>query len=72
MPEVFDRKAITPVQTGKRTTKEYDVAKRVGRLRHGVATLIYAHLSHAISLNDVCHALQMNKGALATFQTLDF
>lgn len=34
---------------------------------HTVA-LIYAHLTHALGLNDVCDALRMNRGALATIR----
>lgn len=30
-----------------------------------VVTLLYAHLTHAIGLNDVCDALRMNQGSLA-------
>jgi hypothetical protein len=33
-----------------------------------VAALIYAQLTHAIGLNDVCDALRMNRGALATIR----
>ena len=33
-----------------------------------VLALIYAHLTHAISLNDVCDALRMNRGFLATIR----
>lgn len=33
-----------------------------------VVALIYAHMTHAIGLNDVCDALRMNRGALATIR----
>jgi len=33
-----------------------------------VVALVYAHLTHAIGLNDVCDALRMNRGALATMR----
>ena len=33
-----------------------------------VVSHIYAHLTHAISLNDVCDALRMNRGFLATIR----
>lgn len=33
-----------------------------------VTALIYAQLTHAIGLNDVCDALRMNRGALATIR----
>ena len=33
-----------------------------------VAALIYAQLTHAIGLNDVCDALRMNRGALTTIR----
>jgi len=33
-----------------------------------VAALVYAQLTHAIGLNDVCDALRMNRGALATIR----
>ncbi len=33
-----------------------------------VAALVYAQLTHAIGLNDVCDALRMNQGALATIR----
>lgn len=33
-----------------------------------VVTLLYAHLTHAIGLNDVCDALQMNESALSTIR----
>lgn len=33
-----------------------------------VVAIIYAHLTHAIGLNDVCDALRMNRGALATIR----
>ena len=33
-----------------------------------VVSLLYAHTTHAIGLNDVCDGLQMNKGALATIR----
>ncbi|MBU0715721.1 MAG: IS4 family transposase [Verrucomicrobia bacterium] len=33
-----------------------------------VTALVYAQLTHAIGLNDVCDALRMNRGALATIR----
>ncbi|MFA5042740.1 MAG: IS4 family transposase [Kiritimatiellia bacterium] len=33
-----------------------------------VAALVYAQLTHAIGLNDVCDALRMNRGALSTIR----
>lgn len=33
-----------------------------------VLALVYAHMTHAIGLNDVCDALRMNRGALATIR----
>jgi len=33
-----------------------------------VAALVYAQLTHAIGLNDVCDGLRMNRGALATIR----
>lgn len=30
--------------------------------------MIFAHLSHALSLNDVCDTLRMHKGALSTIR----
>lgn len=33
-----------------------------------VVALVYAQLTHAIGLNDVCDALRMNRGALATIR----
>lgn len=33
-----------------------------------VIALIYAHMTHAIGLNDVCDALRMNRGALAAIR----
>ena len=33
-----------------------------------VAALVYAQLTHAIGLNDVCDALRMNRGTLATIR----
>jgi len=33
-----------------------------------VVALVYAHMTHAIGLNDVCDALRMNRGALATMR----
>ena len=33
-----------------------------------VVALLYAHLTHAIGLNDVCDSLKMHKGALATIR----
>ena len=33
-----------------------------------VVSLLYAHLTHAIGLNDVCDGLRMNRGALATIR----
>ena len=33
-----------------------------------VVAIIYAHLTHAIGLNDVCDALRMNRGALAAIR----
>ncbi len=33
-----------------------------------VVALLYAHLTHAIGLNDVCDSLRMNQGALATLR----
>ena len=33
-----------------------------------VLALVYAHLTHAIGLNDVCDALRMNRGALAAIR----
>jgi hypothetical protein len=35
--------------------------------RH-VTALVYAQLTHAIGLNDVCDTLRMNRGALATIR----
>jgi len=33
-----------------------------------VVSLVYAHLSHAVGLNDVCDALQMNEASLSTLR----
>ena len=33
-----------------------------------VVSLVYAHLTHAVGLNDVCDALQMNEAALSTLR----
>ncbi len=33
-----------------------------------VVALLYAHITHAIGLNDVCDGLRMNQGALATLR----
>ncbi len=61
---------LIPPHLVNRLAKEHGVDKKSRTFTpwSHVVTLIYAHLTHAISLNDVCDALQMNNGALATIR----
>ena len=61
---------LIPPHLVNRLAKEHGVDKKSRTFTpwSHVVTLIYAHLAHAISLNDVCDALQMNNGALATIR----
>lgn len=61
---------IIPPHLVNRLAKEYGVEEKSRTFlpwSHVVA-LVYAHLTHAIGLNDVCDALRMNRGALATIR----
>ena len=50
--------------------KEYGVEARSRTFTpwSHVVSLMYAHLTHAVGLNDVCDALQMNEAALSTLR----
>ena len=65
-----DCRDLIPPHLVNRLAKEHGVDKKSRTFTpwSHVVTLIYAHLAHAISLNDVCDALQMNNGALATIR----
>ncbi|MDD5483765.1 MAG: DUF4372 domain-containing protein [Kiritimatiellae bacterium] len=61
---------LIPGHLVNKLAKEYGVDEKSRTFlpwSHVVA-LVYAHLTHAIGLNDVCDALQMNRGALSTMR----
>lgn len=61
---------IIPGHLVNKLAKEYGVEEKSRTFlpwSHVVA-LVYAHMTHAIGLNDVCDALRMNRGALATIR----
>jgi hypothetical protein len=60
---------IPPYLVGK-TARQFGVDKKVrsySAWSHVVA-MIFAHLSHALSLNDICDTLQHHSGALSTLR----
>ena len=61
---------IIPPHLVNRLVKEYGVEEKSRTFLpwSHIVTLVYAHLTHAIGLNDVCDALRMNRGALATIR----
>ena len=61
---------LIPPHLVNKLAKEYgvDEQSRTFTPWSHVTALIYAQLTHAIGLNDVCDALRMNRGALAAIR----
>jgi len=61
---------LIPPHLVNKLAKEYavDEKSRTFTPWSHVASLVYAQLTHAIGLNDVCDALRMNRGALSTIR----
>ena len=61
---------LIPPHLVNRLAKEHGVDKKSRTFTpwSHVVSLLYAHLTHAIGLNDVCDSLRMNQGALATLR----
>ncbi len=61
---------LIPGHLVNRLAKEYGVEEKSRTFLpwSHVVSLIYAHLTHAIGLNDVCDALRMHRGALVTIR----
>ena len=61
---------LIPAHLVNRLANEHGVDKRSRTFMpwSHIVSLLYAHLTHAIGLNDVCDSLRMNKGALATIR----
>ena len=61
---------LIPPHLVNRLAQEYGVDEKSRTFMpwSHVVSLLYGHLTHAMGLNDVCDALQMNKGALATIR----
>jgi RNAse (barnase) inhibitor barstar len=61
---------LIPPHLVNRLAKEHGVDKKSRTFTpwSHVVSLLYAHTTHAIGLNDVCDGLRMNQGALATIR----
>ena len=61
---------LIPGHLVNRLAKEHGVDKKCRTFDEWshVAALIYAQLTHAIGLNDVCDGLRMNSSALSTIR----
>lgn len=61
---------LIPGHLVNKLAKEYGVEEKSRTFTpwSHVVAIIYAHMTHAIGLNDVCDALRMNGGALATIR----
>ena len=61
---------LIPPHLVNRLAKEHEVDKKSRTFTpwSHVVSLLYAHITHAIGLNDVCDGLRMNQGALATIR----
>lgn len=61
---------LIPPHLVNRLAKQHGVDKKSRTFTpwSHVVSLLYAHLTHAIGLNDVCDSLRMNQGALATLR----
>lgn len=62
--------SIIPAYSVNKIARRHDVHKRSRTFSpwSHVVSMVFAHLSHALSLNDICDTLRHHKGALATLR----
>lgn len=59
---------LIPVHLVPKAARAWGIKTRVFSAWSHVVSMLYAHLTHAIGLNDVCDALRNHRGALVTLR----